>query len=87
MGEGFSLIAPLFLDQRLVGERRAADNCAPVFPFSFEYPGIVRRSSSWLCQLKAKVTQSRMIIGTAAKRPKIPAIRFLDGKIVDARES
>jgi hypothetical protein len=37
--------------------------------------------------LKTKVTQSGIIIGTAAKRPKILAIRFLDWKIVDTGES
>jgi hypothetical protein len=39
------------------------------------------------CSLEAKITQSWMIIGTTAKRPKIFAIRFLDGEIVDACES
>jgi ABC-type transporter Mla MlaB component len=40
-----------------------------------------------VCRLKAKVAQSRMIIGAAAERPMIFAIRFLDWKIIDARES
>ena len=37
--------------------------------------------------LKTKVTQSRMLIGASAERPMIFAIRFLDWKIIDARES
>ena len=37
--------------------------------------------------LKTKVAQSWMIIRSAAKRPMILAIRFLDRKIIDARES